>query len=550
MNMITRPPSVTRAKLNEAITALQRGLLGTALSIARAAAQNAPYEVDAWWVLSMAAYRMWLLDEAEAALAAGAELLARDPARRGDFTSRRATLLIQLGRNAEAIQLARSTAYAGGAKAAHLSLYGNVLLSAGHAETAIKVLSRAIERDPSLADSWFRLGRAQEALGHMDTAESAYEKAILAGSHTGAHLALARLNRWTHARNHIDRLQAAPTRDSGDVSRIQNALFKVYDDLGMCDEAWQALETSNQAALDEILPSPNGIWGTEHEAVPLRLRDMTLAKETSNVAAWKRYLPRERFAGRTRPSPAGKTPRRIFIIGLPRSGTTLVERILAAHSQVQALGEIRAFPIAVKRLSGIRGGGLLNPDIIAHAAGADPQAFADAYNRETAAFDNGKAYTVDKLTQNYEYAGLIRLAFPDAIIIQALRDPMDTLFSAYKLLMGSDHLWTYRLKDLAEHYGNYVSLMAHWRDCVGDMMEVSLEALIANPEDQIRALVSACGLPFEEACLAPHTAGGAVITSSSVQVRAPINAQGVGAWRRYERQLAPLQQQLRDMGLI
>ncbi len=549
MNMITRPPSVTRAKLNEAITALQRGHLATALSIARAAARNAPFDADAWWVLSMVAYRMWQLDEAEAALASGAELLGRDPARRGDFTSRRATLLTQLGRNADAVQVARIAAYEGGATAAHLSLYGNVLLSAGLAETAIKVLNRAVERDASLADSWFRLGRAQEALGQINTAETSYEKAILAGNHTGAHLALARLKRWTPARHHIDRLMKVAARDAGDVSRIQNALFKTYDDLGMRDEAWQALETSNQAALDEILPSPNGIWGNEHEAVPLRLRDMTLAREASNVTAWKRHFPRRRFAGPAR-TPLGRTPRRIFIIGLPRSGTTLVERILAAHSQVQALGEIRAFPIAVKRLSGIQGGGLLNPDIIARAAAADPQAFADAYDRETAAFDNGKAYTVDKLTQNYEYAGLIRLAFPDAIIIKVLRDPMDTLFSAYKLLMGSDHLWTCRLQDLAEHYGNYVALMAHWRDCVDDMSEVSLEALIADPEAHIRGLVSACGLTFEDACLTPHKAGGAVMTSSAVQVRAPINAQGVGAWRRYEKQLAPLYRQLQDRGLI
>ena len=193
---------------------------------------------------------------------------------------------------------------------------------------------------------------------------------------------------------------------------------------------------------------------------------------------------------------------------------------------------------------------MLTPDIIAAAGRTDPRNLAELYNRETAGLDYGKAYTVDKLTQNYEYAGLIRLAFPDAILIETRRNTMDALFGVYKLLMGSDHLWTYRFDDLVQHYAHYVDLMKHWRACVGNIVDVSLEALIANPNEQIRSLVTACGLPFENVCLSPHQAGGTVITSSSVQIRSPINAQGVGAWRKYETQLAPLRLELLRRGLI
>ena len=552
MLIATRAPGATKARLNEAIIALQRGQFKAALSIAREAAQTAPDDPHAWWVLSMAAHRIWLYDEAEQALAKGAELLAHDPARQAEFTTRRATILTHQGRNVLAAQAARQSLANGLLNAGHVGLLGSALLSAGHAEEAIPVLTRAALLDPKLADSWFNLGRAHEAIGRMDAVENFYEKAIAAGYHTGAHVALARLKRWTEDNNHIERLLKLPANNFGDVSRIQSALFKEFDDLGRRAEAWVALERSNHAALNQIMPSPSGVWGTEDEAQPIRVGDISLERGAANVEAWKQYFPVGRFAEAKRmpgrEAPAG--PRRIFIIGLPRSGTTLIERILAAHSQVQVFGELQVFPIATKRLSQIKGGGILNPEVIASAATVDPGKFADIYNQKTAELHNGRPYTVDKLPHNYEYAGLIRLAFPDAIIIEARREPMDALFSAYKLLMGSDYLWIYRLKDLARHYGDYSALMTHWRACLGDIIPFSNEALVANPHDQIRHLLTACGLPFETACLTPHKAQGTGITSSSAQVRSPINADGVGAWRKYEAQLAPLHQQLQEMGLL
>ncbi len=500
----------------------------------------------------MAATHMWLFDEAETALAKGAALLPRASLRRGDFLCRRARLLLSVGRNTIAIQVVRDALTIPGLSAFALNLLGSVLLHASLPDKAIEVLTRAVTDDPEAGDAWFSLGRAREAIGDIDGAEAAYQASIDAKSHTGAHLALARLKRWTADNNHVRQLLRTPTKTSGDRSRIGFALFKEYDDLGQRGDAWAALEKANAAALDEILPSIDGPWGEEGEAKAVRVADFPHRREAAMVEAWKQHFPAARFA---RPMPRRRSvmyagPRRIFIVGLPRSGTTLIERILTAHSQVQALGEPQFFSVAVKRLSRIKAGGLLSTDIIAAAADLDPQTIAHSYDHETAYLSDGSAFTIDKLPQNYLYTGLIRQAFPDAIIIHSRREPMDGLFGLFKIAMGADYPWIYRQEDLAAQYATYVDLMRHWRTCVPDMVDVSLEALIGDPETQIRALLEACGLPFEEACLAPHRTSGPIMTSSSAQMRAPINAQGVGAWRRYEAQLAPLREALYRLGHI
>jgi len=146
----------------------------------------------------------------------------------------------------------------------------------------------------------------------------------------------------------------------------------------------------------------------------------------------------------------------------------------------------------------------------------------------------------------------LRLAFPDALIIGLDRNPMDALFGAYKRVFATGaHGWSYTLPDLADHYHHFRETMAHWKRVLGDgFIQVSLEALIDNPDSEIRRLIDACGLPFEAACLSPHESKGAVTTASALQVRKPINREGVGAWKRYAAQLEPLRQRLAAMGYL
>ena len=175
------------------------------------------------------------------------------------------------------------------------------------------------------------------------------------------------------------------------------------------------------------------------------------------------------------------------------------------------------------------------------------------YLAETAFLTDDARFAIDKLPFNSLLIGAIRLAVPNARIILLGRDPMDALFSAYRMLIPDESVygWCYRQEDLADHYRNHYRLMDHWRRCLGaGLIDVSYEKLVADPEAQIRILLNACGLPFEAACLRPHEVAGAVLTVSSTQVRAPITASTIGGWRRYAAGLEPLRARLEATELL
>lgn len=536
---IPSPASSAQVALREAHMAGRRGEAAQAQAAAQRAVDLDPDFLEAWYFLGSMALSTSDFSAAEQAFAQGARRTPEASPTQAQFLVLRAQALTLLGRTAEAVEAVRAGAAIGIDAAPGLIMAGTVFSQAGLEPEAEPLLRKAVEVAPGNAEAWFALGGVLQFSGDMKGAEAAFEASIACGMRTGAHvplahMSLARLRRWTGSENHIARLEALQCRNSLDAACVAYSLFKEYDDIGNREAAWDALQ--HGAAIGRTIDP----W--------------TIAEDQVIAKAWREHLPPQRFsAPDTRPRPG---PKRIFIVGLPRSGTTLVERILAAHSQVQAIGEVKAFGVAVKHLTGITTPELLDAETIAGAVGLDPLALAERYSDETAYLSDGSAFTIDKLPRNHEYLGLIRLAFPDAILIHVRRNPMDSLFGAFKLLFSHAHRWSYDQTDLAEHYREYRALMAYWRDCLGrapapsGLIDVSLEAIIAEPETEIRRLLDLCGLPFEPACLRPHEAKGAVATASSAQVRVPINAEGVGVWRRYEKELEPLRQALLAMRLI
>lgn len=532
---------------------MQRGDLHRAVEAARQATGLDPDDLDAWWLLGSATCELWIFGEAEEAFAQGIKRAPSGSPRQVSFLVHRARALAAMARMASAKNLIEKALAIGTHDPAHLAIMGKVLTQAGCTGQAIPLLESAVKAAPDNAENWHLLAEAQQYIGDLDAAETAYEHAIDLASLPAAHLALARLRRWTKAHHHIARLQRLPRRNAQEAASICYALFKECDDIGDHEAAWNWLQMAALAAQDQVVPAERGQWNRGQPLLPpVRIGDWKPAQEAAIVDSWIEHFPASRFENP--PASAPQRPRRIFIIGLPRSGTTLVERILTAHSQVQAQGELQVMALGTKILSASRSGPMLDPDVAARAARIDPVELAEYYRSETVFLSDGSPYAIDKLPHNYHYAGLIRLAFPDAIIIHLRRDPMDSLFGTYRLLFGYAYRWSYTQDNLAGFYAQYVRLTRHWRACFAasgqPLIDVSLEALIASPESEIRRLLAACGLPFEAACLNPHKSDGAVATASSVQVRRPINSEGVGAWRRYAAGLAPLRQRLFEMGFI
>jgi len=521
--------------LQKAHEAIRRGDMAQAVAAAKTATAAQPSSSEAWWLLGTAALSLEDFVTAAQAFTNAAKTAPAKSRLRAQMLSLCGKPLMSDGRVAEAVDSARQ-AIAEGLKDGLADTPSCVRVSytlthGGLAAEALPVIARATQDDPNHAEAWYSLGSVRRALGDIQGAEAAFMKAIelSASPPVAAYFNLAYLRRWTTEDNHVAALEGLACKSSLEACRVAYTLFKEYDDIGETEAAWDCLQVG-AALARKIEP-----WSSQEEA--------------ETIAAWKTHFPASRFNKRDDRPRSG--PRRIFIIGLPRSGTTLIERILTAHSQVQALGELKTFGIVTHKLSGATTDRRLAPDVIAAAASLDPLAIAAAYTRETAFLHDGSPCVIDKLPSNHDYAGLIRLAFPDAVIIALDRNPMDALFGSYKLLFTGAYGWSYDQADLVEHYRHFRDLMAYWKDVLGDgLIQVSLEAVIADPETEIRRLIAACELPFEEACLQPHQAKGAVSTASAVQVRKPINAEGIGAWKRYEKHLAPMYDRLLRAGLL
>ncbi|MDH5345583.1 MAG: sulfotransferase, partial [Gammaproteobacteria bacterium] len=247
----------------------------------------------------------------------------------------------------------------------------------------------------------------------------------------------------------------------------------------------------------------------------------------------------ELLAKKTAEPDADATP--IFIVGLPRSGSTLLEQILASHSRVEGTHELSDLPRVVRSLPGLGNSRRLYPEALKDA---EPGVFAGigrSYIERTKKYRAGLPFFIDKNPNNFVHVGLLHLALPNAVIINATRHPLDSCVGSFKQLFAKGQAWSYDLSDIGEYYLQYERLMAYWRDALpGRVLDVRYEDVVADLDGQVRRILEHCGLPFESACLEFHETERAIKTASSEQVRQPIYQSAVGRWRHYETQLETL----------
>jgi tetratricopeptide (TPR) repeat protein len=410
------------------------------------------------------------------------------------------------------------------------NLMGRVAFERGELRDSLTHYRRALTLKPDLADAYNNMGNALKELGQLDEAHNAFLQSLqLDPEITGVYVNLADSMKFAAGDAHLAAMERLAAKNEGlsktDRMQLDFALSKAYADLKDYDRSFQHLSAGSAAKRKTI---------DYDESATVALFDRIEAIFTRETMTQK--------SGGGDPSPMP-----IFVIGMPRSGTTLVEQIIASHPQVHGAGELQTFNDLILKVRGADGNIIPYPDFlgaIAPAALAQLGAQYIAEVRRLAAKD-GRADVeriTDKMPSNFYFAGLIHLALPNSKIIHTLRDPVDTCVSCFSKLFTGEQNHTYDLGELGRYYKRYERLMAHWRRVLpaGRILDVRYEEVVADLEGQARAIIAHCGLPWDDRCLSFHRTERAVRTASASQVRQPIYQSAIGRWRVYEKHLGPL----------
>jgi tetratricopeptide (TPR) repeat protein len=402
---------------------------------------------------------------------------------------------------------------------------GHVLTDLNRHEEAIAAYEKAIAAGSADAETYNNIGAAHYLLGRLDDAYHAYHRALaLAPRNAMVLLNLANCKRFSDDDERLATMKKlaedAESLPESDQIALHFALGKAFAELRQPERAFDHLSAGNKLKRRQI---------AYDEAETLRWFQRTQKVFTPN-------LMRKRV-GAGHPSTLP-----IFLVGMPRSGTTLIEQILASHSQVFGAGELEDLEQAVVALRGGNAAQASFPEIVAELSGEALRQVASNYLERITQASPGVQRIVDKMPMNFRFIGLIYLTLPNARVIHVRRDPMDTCFSCYSLLFTGAHLYDYDLSELGRYYRAYETLMDHWRNVLphGYMHEVRYEDVVDDLEGQARKIIDYCGLGWEPSCLRFYETQRPVLTGSAGQVRQPIYRDSIGRWRPYQRMLQPL----------
>jgi tetratricopeptide (TPR) repeat protein len=406
-----------------------------------------------------------------------------------------------------------------------VNLAGRIAFDRGDLAGALGHYRLALALKPDLADAYNNMGNVLKELGRLREAQDAYLAAVgLDPGIPGVYVNLADSKKFAAGDPHLAAMEALAAKTDGlsktDRLQLDFALGKAYADLKDYRRSFTHLLAGNAAKRAAIVYD---------EAATLALFDKIEAVFTRDLIARK--------------SGSGDSSRLpIFVIGMPRSGTTLIEQIIASHPMVHGAGELGTFNDVILGMRGPDGNSIPYPGFV---PALDASALRQIGARYVAAVcklaPSGERVT-DKMPSNYYFAGLIHLALPNAKIIHSVRNPVDTCISCFSKLFTDEQSHTYDLGELGRYYKRYERLMAHWHSVLPaqSILDVQYEDVVSDLEAQARRIIAYCGLPWDERCLSFHETDRPVRTASATQVRQPIYDSAVGRWRVYEGELGPL----------
>jgi tetratricopeptide (TPR) repeat protein len=409
----------------------------------------------------------------------------------------------------------------------HRRTLASILVSQGSTTEAIALYRELLREHPDDADLHMYFGHALKTQGLRVEAEHHYRAAVrIRPSFGEAYWSLANLKTYRFTESEISTMRQqveAPRIPLADRYHLCFALAKAYEDTGSFEDSFHYYARGNAFKKAESTYRIESLERT--------------ARKQAEVCNREFFRQREGY-GFDDPAP-------IFIVGLPRAGSTLLEQILASHSKVEGTMELADVPRLVSSIA-LHPSGARYPGALALLSADDYRGFGEAYIRDTGLYRVAKKpYFIDKLPNNFRHVGLIHLMLPNAKIIDARREPMACCFSNFKQLFASGQQFTYTLEDIGRYYSMYVRLMDHWNSVLpGRILRVQHEDVIDDLEGSVRRILDYCGLPFEQSCVDFHKTERRVHTASSEQVRRPINREGVDQWKNFEPWLGPLREAL------
>jgi tetratricopeptide (TPR) repeat protein len=488
--------------------------------------------VEAMRLLARIGIERDVLDDAEALLEAVLKLAPDYRAARADY----ARVLLKRHKHLRSRQELERLLELEPANREYLQGYAAACVGLGDYEPLISLYSRllgdASAAAAQTADLHLWMGHSLKTTGRQPQAIEEYRAAAAARAEFGeAWWSLANLKTYRFSATEIEGMRAAesaPATPAVDRYHLCFALGKAYEDRSEFADSWTYYERGNALKHAEIRYLP-GITET-------------------NTRLQKQVCTRGFFAARRRWGVPDPDP--IFILGLPRAGSTLVEQILASHSGVEGTQELADIQRIALELRG-RAVDLDNPrfpGVLPELGPEEFRRFGRRYMTDTRAYRRtGRPFFIDKMPNNFRYIGLMHLMLPNAKIIDARREPMACCFGNLKQLFSSGQEFSYSIDDIARYYRTYLELMRHWDEVLpGRILRVQHEDLVDDLEGHVRRILDFCGLPFESACLTFHQTARSVLTASSEQVRRPISREGLTQWQHYDEWLQPLKEALGD----